>query len=123
MRAHWPLNRDRPIPSAMPWLPWINPGGGNGHGQGRGSSGDSGPSVDIGGRHLRSTVRTRAVPGSSESGDVFIPINPFTNPATRQALKDSFAEQPTWKAAVREGTSGEGNADENAAKWRRLNHI
>jgi hypothetical protein len=54
---------------------------------------------------------------------VFIPTNPFTNPATLKALKDSFAKQPTWKAAVREGTTWEGNADENAAKWRRLNHI
>ncbi len=35
----------------------------------------------------------------------------------------SFAEQPNWKAAVREGTTWEGNADENAAKWRKLNRI
>ena len=132
VRAHWPLSRDRAISSPIPWLPWINPGGngpggggggGDGHSQGRGSSGDSSPSVDIGGHHLRSTVRSRAVPGSSVSGKVFIPTNPFTNPATLKALKDSFAKQPTWKAAIREGTSWEGNADENAAKWRRLNHI
>lgn len=113
----------------MLWLPWINPGrGGRGNrgnrgGQGRGNTGDSGPSVDIGGHQLRSNVRSGAVPGSSASGKMFIPTNPFTNPATLEALKDSFAKQPTWKAVVREGTTWEGNADENAAKWRRLNHI
>ena len=63
------------------------------------------------------------VPGSSASGKVFIPSNPFTNPASLKALKKSFAEQPNWKAAVREGTTWEGNADENAAKWRKLNRI
>ena len=127
VRAHWPLSRDRAITSPILWVPWINPGrgrgrgrGGNGRGQGRGNSG---PSVDMGGHQLRSNVRSSAVPGSSASRKVFIPTNPFTNPATLEALKDSFAKQPTWKAAVKEGTTWEGNADENAAKWRRLNHI
>jgi hypothetical protein len=130
VRAHWPLNRDRAIPSPILWVPWIVPGhggrggrGGNGRGQGRGNTGDSSPSVEIGGHQLRSNVRSGAIPGSSASGKVFIPTNPFTNPATLKALKDFFAKQPTWKAAVREGTTWEGNADENAAKWRRLNHI
>jgi hypothetical protein len=53
---------------------------------------------------------------------MFIPTN-FANPVTLQGLKDSFAEQPTWKAAVVEGNTWEGNADENATKWRRLNRI
>ena len=136
VRAHWPLSRDRAIPSPILWVPWIDPGrggrggrgrgrgrGGNGRGQDRGNTGDSGPSVDIGGHQLHSNVRTGAVPGSSASRRVFIPTNPFTNLATLEALKDSFAKQPTWKAAVREGTTWEGDADENAAKWRRLNHI
>ena len=70
------------------------------------------------------SLRSRGpVPGSSASGKVFIPSNPFTNPASLKALKKSFAEQPNWKAAVREGTTWEGNADENAAKWRKLNRI
>lgn len=64
------------------------------------------------------TVRSRAGPGSSPSEKVFIPTNPFTQPATLAALKDSFAKQPTWKAAVKEGTTWEGNADENVAKAR-----
>jgi hypothetical protein len=54
---------------------------------------------------------------------VFIPTNPFTNPVSLQALKQSFAKQPNWKAAIKEGTTWEGNADENAAKWRKLNRI
>ena len=49
--------------------------------------------------------------------------NPFADPAALQALKDSFAEQPTWKAAVIEGNTWDGNADESAMKWRRLNGI
>jgi hypothetical protein len=54
---------------------------------------------------------------------VFSPTNPFTNPATLQALKESFVEQPNWKAAIKEGTTWEGNADENTTKWRKLNRI
>ena len=49
--------------------------------------------------------------------------NPFADPAALQASKDSFAEQPTWKAAVIEGNTWDGNADENAMKWHRLNGI
>ena len=63
------------------------------------------------------------VPDSSVSRKVFIPTNPFTNSASLQALKQSFAKQPNWKAAIKEGTTWEGNADENAAKWRKLNRI
>jgi hypothetical protein len=40
-----------------------------------------------------------------------------------QALKQSFAKQPNWKAAIKEGTTWEGSADENAAKWHKLNRI
>lgn len=34
-------------------------------------------------------------------------------------------QQPraSWKASVMEGESWEGYADENAAKWREINHI
>jgi hypothetical protein len=116
VRAHWPLNRDRAIPSPIPWVPWINPGGGGGRG-----GGNSGEIVGV--YNLRATVRPHADPGSGAAEKVFIPTNPFTNPTTLEALKTSFAEQPTWKAAVREGATWEGNAEENAAKWRRLNHI
>ena len=138
VRGFWPLCKDRAITLPIPFADWINPptqgggggdecggcgsrgcgcGCGTGHNQDQGNIG-SGPSGDTGsGRHLRSHD---PVPGS---GKVFIPTNPFADPAALQALKDLFAKQPNWKAAVMEGTTWEGNADENAAKWRRLNHI
>ena len=47
---------------------------------------------------------------------MFIPTNPFTNPSALQALKESYAKKPNWKAAVMEGETWEGSADENAAK-------
>ena len=146
MRGFWPLCEDRSIPSPIPWVDWIDDGddgdddnrggrgggrgrgrggrgrgrGGNGHNQGPGNN-ESGPSGDTGGgRQLRSSG---PVPGSSVPGKMFIPTNPFTDPAALQALKEFFAEQPNWKAAVREGTTWEGSADENAAKWRKLNCI
>ena len=131
VRGHWPLCEDRVLPLTTPWANWINPpggnnrgrghgcsrgrgGGGRGNGRGRNDSNVSGPSGDTsGGRY---NLRSHDL-----SGKVFIPTNPFANPAALQALKDSFAKQPNWKAAVMEGTTWEGNADENAAKWRKLN--
>ena len=110
--------------------------GDNGDGGGRGGRGKHGGQVSRGrgerggrgrggnsetsGRLLRSHG---SVPGSSASGKVFIPSNPFTNPSSLKALKKSFAKQPNWKAAVMEGTTWEGNADENTAKWCKLNRI
>ena len=95
----------------------VSHGHGGRGGRGRGGNGHNN---ETSGRLLRSRG---PVPGSSASGKVFIPSNPFTNPASLKALKKSFAKQPNWKAAVMEGTSWEGNADENAAKWRKLNRI
>jgi hypothetical protein len=43
--------------------------------------------------------------------------NPFSNLIELEALKHSFAEQPNWKAAVVEGESWEGTAEENIAKY------
>ncbi len=103
-------------------------GGGRGGRSGQGSRGGqvshgrggNGHNNETSGRLLRSRG---PVPGSSASGKVFIPSNPFTNPASLKALKQSFVKQPNWKAAVMEGTTWEGNADENAAKWHKLNRI
>lgn len=132
VRGYWPLREDRAIPSPVSWVDWLDDdnddgddgdgdgsrgrgcrGGGNGHNQG--------PANDkIGsGRLLRSR---RPDLGSSTSGKVFIPTNPFTDPAALQALKESLAQQPNWKASVKEDTSWEGNADENAAKWQIQSH-
>ena len=99
-------------------------GGRGGRDRRGGRGGQVGRGRERGGRGRGGNLRSSGpVPGSSASGKVFIPSNPFTNPASLEALKKSFAEQPNWKAAVREGTTWEGNADENAAKWRKLNRI
>ena len=87
----WPLRKDQleAIPLPIP----DNDGddgddncGGDGCG-GRGRGGTSG--------HLRGPV-----PGFNASENVFIPSNPFTNPASLEALKQSFVKLPNWKAAV-----------------------
>jgi len=84
--------------------------GGGGHNQGPGDN-DGGPQF-------------RSCPiSSSRPTGVFIPLNPFTHPTVLQGLKESFQQQPNWKAAVMEGETWEGTADENAAKWRKLNQI
>ena len=105
VRGYWPLRKDRaiPLPISSVTVDWL-------HGRGR-----------VTGRGGNNA--TSGVPDSSVSGKVFIPTDPFTNPASLKALKQSFAEQPNWKATVMENTTWEGTADENAAKWRRLNHI
>ncbi|KAK2461027.1 hypothetical protein APHAL10511_006968 [Amanita phalloides] len=153
VRGYWPLREDRAVPLPIAWVDWIEDddgdngdggrrgrgrgrghgrgrsrghgrgrGRGRGHGRGGGNNHNHGPSMNEtgSGRLLRSHG---PVPGSSASVKVFIPTNPFADPTTLQALKESFAEQPNWKAAVMEGATWEGSADENAAKWRKLNRI
>jgi hypothetical protein len=46
--------------------------------------------------------------------------NPFANPAQLAALKESFHQQPNWKAAVVEAETWEGSAEENILKWKKL---
>jgi len=147
VRGFWPLREDRAIDLPIERVDWlvdgdgddsddddggdVNNGDGGGRerggragqgGRGRGNGHNQRPDNHDtgGGRHLRSRG---PVPDSSLSGKVFTPTNPFTNPVSLQALKKSFAKQPNWKAAIKEGTTWEGNADENAAKWRKLNRI
>ena len=142
VRGYWPLREDRAIPLPIPWVDWLTTDDGDNKdgddmnsdngagGGGDGDNGDSGGRGGHGGQVSRGERGGRGrggnngpVPGSSASGKVFIPSNPFKNPASLKALKESFAKQPNWKASVMEGTTWEGNADENAAKWRRLNRI
>jgi hypothetical protein len=148
VRGYHPLREDRAIPLPIRWVDWLttdddDDDGAGGGGDGDGNNGDGGRGGRHGGQVSRGRerggrgrgrggnnetsgrlLRSRGpVPGSSASGKVFIPTNPFANPASLEALKKSFAEQPNWKASVREGTTWEGNADENAAKWRKLNRI
>jgi hypothetical protein len=102
---------------------------GGGHLRSCGPVPDSGDGCGPGGRRAglagsRPPLRSRdPAPSSSAPGKTFTPSNPFANPAALQTLKASFSKQPNWRAAVMEGTAWEGNADENAAKWRKLNRI
>jgi len=122
VRGYWPLREDRAVPLPIPWVDWLGDDGRGGRGRGGSNGHNHGPGKNEtgSGRLLRSHG---PVPGSSASGKVFIPTNPFANPTELEALKKSFAEQPNWRAAVKEGTTWEGTADENAAKWRELNRI
>ena len=123
VRGFWPLREDRAIDLPIKRVDWLvdddGGDGNNGDGGGRGR-GNNGYNQRPG---FHETGGGPAAPDSSLSGKVFIPTNPFTNPVSLQALKESFAKQPNWKASIKEGTTWEGNADENAAKWRKLNHI
>ena len=153
MRGYWPLREDRAIRYPITWVDWLTDEednddgddgvggrrggrgrgrggrerGGRGRGRGRGGRGygERGGRGHSSNKNISGRVPCRRAPvsGSSPSGKVFIPTNPFANPAELEALKKSFAEQPSWRASVREGTTWEGNADENAAKWRKLNRI
>ena len=130
VRGFWPLREDRAIGLPIEQVDWLVDGGDGNNGDdgrggqdgcGRGGHNQRPGTLETGGgRHLRSRG---PAPDSSLSGKVFIPTNPFTNPVSLQALKQSFAEQPNWKAAIKEGTTWEGNADENAAKWRKLSRM
>ena len=148
VRSFWPLHGDRPIPLPISWADWIIPPG-VGHGQGRGRGRGRGHSRGRGSGRGRGCSRGRGSGRGSGPGDtsgdgrynlrshrhdlgssanpapekVFIPMNPFKNPAALQTLKDSFAKQPNWKAAVVEGTTWEGTADENTAKFCRLTGV
>jgi len=112
VRGFWPLREDRAIALPIKRVDWLVDDGD--HNQRPGTHETSG------GRQLRSHG---LVPNFTLSGKVFIPTNPFTNPVALEALKQSSAKQPNWKAAIKEGTTWEGNADENVAKWRKLNRI
>jgi len=74
---------------------WIDDdGGGSGHNQVPGNN-ESGPSSNTGGgRQLHSRG---LIPSSSAPGKVWIPMDPFTDSAAFQALKESFAKQSIGK--------------------------
>jgi hypothetical protein len=46
--------------------------------------------------------------------------DPITNPSELEAIMRSARQQPSWKAAVIEGESWEGTAEENTAKYLQL---
>jgi len=46
--------------------------------------------------------------------------NPFANPSELEAIMRSSRQQPNWRAAVMEGESWEGTAEENVKKYQRI---
>jgi hypothetical protein len=46
--------------------------------------------------------------------------NPMTNPAELEAVMYSARQQPNWKAAMMEGESWEGTAEENIEKYQQI---
>jgi hypothetical protein len=129
VRGRWPLLRDRPIPRTIRWQSWISPSDvSNGEDHEDDSMGEQSDSTsDL--SSARSLTPTPASPSNhppshrdpNASGGNFMTLtNPFANPVELDVLKRSFAMQPNWKAAVVEGESWAGNADDNTAKYRRL---
>jgi len=94
VRGYWPHRADRAIPLPIPGVQWLDDGDGRNHG-GRGRGGRGGSNDENGGgHHLRSHG---PVPGSSASGRMFIPKNPFTNPAALKGLKEFLQNNPIGK--------------------------
>jgi hypothetical protein len=143
VRGRWPLLRERPIPTPILWQDWIpDPDVSLSqahHGDSEDEGGDKGedPKDNRMGEgndfvsdnsSMRSSMSTvQGSPGHTPShydpnasSNFMTFTNPFANPVELDALKRSFAAQPNWKAAVREGESWEQSADDNTAKYRRL---
>ena len=57
---------------------------------------------------------------TSEKETTIMFVNPMTNPSELEAVMRSARQQPNWKAAVIEGESWEGTAEENVAKYRQI---
>lgn len=103
-------------------------GGGNGSpGPARGSTRSIFPSAmpplltpDSGFGNLNEDTSFSAYAATRQQPLTFTPTNPFTNPAELQAIKHSFSQQPNWKAAVVEGETWEGTAEDNIEKWQKL---
>jgi hypothetical protein len=135
VRGRWPLLRDRQIPLPILWQSWIpDPNvkisqthDGHGEDQEDDRMGEENDSTSDNSSVVSSTPTP---PSSSDhppshcdpnaSGNFMTFTNPFSNPVELDSLKRSFAVQPNWKAAVVEGESWEGNAEQNTAKYRRL---
>ena len=65
--------------------------------------------------------QTKASTQIKRPNDLIITFtNPFNNPSELEAIMRSSREQPNWKAAVREGQSWEGTAEENMEKYQRI---
>lgn len=139
VRGRWPLLSDRQIPLPILWQSWI-PGpdvnlsqAHHGHGEDEDEDhaddrmGEEHDSTSDDSSELSSTPTPQhssdhppSHHNPNASGNFKMSTDPFANPVELDALKRSFAVQPNWKAAVVEGESWEGNAEQNTAKYRRL---
>ena len=131
VRGFCPFADDRRISLPIPWQSWIQPD--HGHDEVKSKDDDfqsatraipvsASPHAESSKPQPRSGYNS-AVETLYANSKMLTLTNPFANPAELQALKRSFAEQPNWKAAVVEGESWEGNAEENMEKYRRMTGI
>jgi hypothetical protein len=119
LRGFWPLSYDRPISLPILWQTWIRT---NSDGDPV-EIGDDGDTVsDVADAVNEDIPDYRHSRRSDDRGSMkwLILTNPFANVAELDTLKRSFAQQPNWKAAVVEGESWDGTAQENISKWKGL---
>jgi hypothetical protein len=114
VRGWWPFRADRPISLPIPWQQWDSDEDDNSDIQTDSDNSDPLPK-----RQPHKSFPTNPTPAGQQP-KTFTPTNPFASPTELQSLKDSFSKQPNWKAAVLEGETWEGTAEENVNKWQRL---
>jgi len=140
VRGWWPFRTDRPIPMPIfpqDWIPSDEDNDDNGDDR---LHHHKNPNIANQGDHhstLPGGIHTGPLPvasnvrhehhdlpstnaASGQQPKTFTPTDPFANPADLEALVASFPKQPSWKAAVREGETWDGTAEENIAKWQGL---
>jgi len=129
VRGRWPFRADRPISLPIDWQKWVsavddddddhnNEQHGNPDPAERG--GNDVPDSGFNHRRLNEDTSISASAATRQEPQTFTPTNPFANPAELHAMKHSFSQQPNWKAAVVEGETWEGTAEDNIAKWQGL---
>jgi hypothetical protein len=126
---------DRPIELPIPWQIWMTdtPGGDtdrNHQSNAHSSSLLLGRPQLVGHQHIPNSISmppnqdaTTGPAGNlheSKKPTTITFTNPITNPSELEAVMRSARQEPNWKAAVIEGQSWEGTAEENIAKYRRV---
>jgi len=143
VRGRWPFRDDRPISLPIEWQRWIpapadpaaaadddkNEQHGSPDPAKEVATRDILPSAvvqmpppDSGFSHqpLNEDTSFSANPATPQQSRTVTPTNLFANPEKLSAMKRSFSQQPNWKAAVVEGETWEGTAEDNVEKWQGL---
>ena len=138
VRGKWPFRADRSIALPIEWPAWDRPAANENVLEGPGASTpparalplvppntpivppNTGLDCPVGVGAPVSPQATTGTKKEKKQPQTWTPTNPFANPADLEALKQSFTQQPNWKAAVVEGETWEGSAEENIAKWRAI---